>query len=142
MLVNELGNKNENKMPKKPAQEKKERIFVNPFSEAFLPTWELWKEYKKDEWKFQYKSIISEQAAINLLVRLSGGDEKVAAAIIRQSMENRWQGLFPYKNLNTKPNGQQIGNSSQATRQSVHDAYAKRFGGGGQSGSVKSNPGL
>src|ERR1700743_617905 len=78
---------------------KLERIFVNPFSEPFLSTWELWKEYKKEEWKFQYKSVLSEQAAINLLVRLSGGDEKMAAAIIRQSMENRWQGLFPYKNL-------------------------------------------
>jgi|ERR1700743_840992 len=119
---------------------KLERIFVNPFSEPFLSTWELWKEYKKEEWKFQYKSVLSEQAAINLLVRLSGGDEKMAAAIIRQSMENRWQGLFPYKNLTTnfKGNGQQSANPGKTSRESVNDAYSKRFGGGGQSSPVGS----
>lgn len=111
-----------------------ERVLVNPFSEGFMPTWELWKEYKKEEWKFKYKSVISEQAGLNLLVRLSGGDENIAAAIIRQSMENGWQGLFPYKNLleNAKSNGKQTGNNSETTRQSVNNAYAKRFGGGGQ----------
>jgi hypothetical protein len=117
---------------------KLERVFVNPFTEAFMPTWELWKEYKQEEWKFQYKSVLSEQAAINLLVRLSSGDEKMAAAIIRQSMENRWQGLFPYKNLtsNVKSNGQKTGNNSQTTRESVNNAYDKRFGGGGQNSPV------
>lgn len=77
---------------------KEDRVLEFPFSDSFLPTWELWKEYKKAEWKFKYKSVISEQAAINLLSRLSDKNEMLAADIIRQSMENGWQGLFALKN--------------------------------------------
>lgn len=83
-------------MTKKKTEE--ERVLDFLFSDAFRPNWELWKEYKRLEWKFKYKSVLSEQAAINLLSRLSGKNETIAADIIRQSMENGWQGLFSLKN--------------------------------------------
>lgn len=111
-----------------------EREFVNPFTDTFLPTWQLWKDYKEAEFKFKYKSVLSEQAAINLLVRLSEGDETMAAAIIRQSMENGWQGLFPYKDKTLVINGKQgqsASNPGKTTRESVNNAYSKRFGNGG-----------
>lgn len=75
-----------------------DRVLDFLFSDAFRPNWETWKEYKRLEWKFKYKSVLSEQAAINLLSRLSGKNETIAADIIRQSMENGWQGLFSLKN--------------------------------------------
>jgi len=71
--------------------------FKNPFSENFLSAWQQWKAYKATEFKFSYKSVQSEQAAINELVKLSKGMEHVAEAIIHQSMAKGWKGLFELK---------------------------------------------
>lgn len=72
---------------------------VMPFeSEKFSQHWEFWKTYKKDQFKFTYKSSISEQAALNDLVKLSGGEENKAIQIIMQSMANSWKGFFEIKN--------------------------------------------
>lgn len=109
--------------------EKPERIFVNPFSEQFLPHWDLWKDYKREQWKFQYKSVISEQGTVNELVKLSEGNETIAIAIITQSIARGWKGFFKLKPENIQPNGQ-FTNHSQTTRESVNDAYSKRFAGG------------
>lgn len=119
---------------------KSERVFTNPFTESFLPAWELWKEYKSAEFKFKYKSVLSEQSAINLLVKLSSGDERIAVDIIQQSMGNGWQGFFPLKSLNFKGNGQGVSNPGKTSRESVNDAYSKRFGSGGQSSPVSGTP--
>lgn len=70
-----------------------------PFnSAAFLKTWQLWKEYRK-EIKKPYKGIISEQAA---LMKLSKYTEEDAIAMIMQSIENSWQGIFEIKKQNGK----------------------------------------
>lgn len=119
-------------MPKKAAKTEKTREFVNPFSEAFIPIWELWKTYKKEEFKFSYKSSITEQAAVAHLVELSGGNEQLAGRIIKQSMENGWKGLFELKtDFVNASQRQRADNNSQATRESVNNAYSKRFGSGG-----------
>lgn len=76
--------------PRKPARE-----FVNPFSEAFLDKWQLWKDYRWEQHKFKYKGVISEQARLMSLVTLSGGSEEKAVAIIMQSIENGWSGFWP-----------------------------------------------
>ena len=69
-----------------------------PFdSDEFLACWDLWKEYKKDEYRFGYKSVISEQAALNKLTRLSDGKEDQAMKIVMQSIESGWRGLFALK---------------------------------------------
>lgn len=65
--------------------------------EKFAEAWAMWKNYKKQEFKFTYKSAISEQAALKKLARVSNGDMQTALAIIMQSLENGWQGLFPLK---------------------------------------------
>lgn len=67
---------------------------VNPFSEKFLDTWDLWKQYKYEEFKFKYKGCLSEQATLMKLNDISEGDEEIAIKIIRQSIENSWKGLF------------------------------------------------
>lgn len=75
---------------------------VIPFeSENFLNIWELWKDYKHKQLNFKYKTPVTEQAAINDLVKLSNGDEQTAIEIIHQSMAKGWKGFFAIKtNIN------------------------------------------
>lgn len=68
----------------------------NPFTDAFLPKWEEWKAFKKEQFRFTYKPI-GEQDAIDHLFELSGGDEIRAMMIIKQSKVNGWRGLFELK---------------------------------------------
>lgn len=73
-----------------------------PFSEFFLPEWEVWKKYKYEEFGFKYKSSDSELCALEKLKRLAeneqGSDlEMNAKKIITQSMEDGYRGFFPLK---------------------------------------------
>lgn len=86
---------------KKRKDKKREEEIIWPFdSENFISFWDKWKEYKKQEHSFRYKSKVSEQAALKNLAELSGGAEEVAIKIIIQSIENGWKGFF-----NLKQNG-------------------------------------
>lgn len=76
---------------------KKEREFTNPFSEDFLPTWQLWKDFRKEEHNFAYKGVISEQMAINRLVEVAEGDEDIAKRIISQSISRCWMDFYKLK---------------------------------------------
>ena len=96
---------------KEKVQVKEGLIF--PFdSNEFKDTWKMWKQYKKDEHRFNYKSIISEQAALKVLSEDSNGDEQTAIKIIMQSIENGWKGFFKIKN-----NGKQKGNNKISPEQ-------------------------
>jgi len=85
-------------------------------------TWLKWKDYKKKEFRFSYKSEVSEQAAKNELINLSGGDEKTAIKIIEQSIANGWKGFFKLKinGTNKKPVG--------ASNEAVARIIAEQFG--------------
>lgn len=70
-----------------------------PFeSEKFINYWEMWKEFKRKQFKFTYATPQSEQASLKDLVKLSGGDERIALEIIEQSMAKGWKGFFTLKN--------------------------------------------
>jgi len=74
---------------------------VFPFeTENFKKYWKIWKEYKKTDHQFKYKSITSEQAALKKLGEMSGTSEETAIKIIMQSIENGWKGFFNLKNNN------------------------------------------
>jgi uncharacterized protein YdaU (DUF1376 family) len=76
---------------------------VYPFdSEIFKKWWKIWKEYKKKEHRFSYKSHISEQAALKKLSQLSRGSESTAIQIIEEAISNGWQGLFPLDDTKNK----------------------------------------
>lgn len=75
----------------------KEEIELPFFSKEFEELWESWKDYKKKEFKFTYKTKQSEVAALNALVTLSKGNEDIAIKIINQSLANSWKGLFNLK---------------------------------------------
>ena len=75
----------------------KEEIELPFFSKEFEEIWIAWKEYKKKEFKFTYKTNQSELAALSELTKLSNGQEDIAFKILNQSMANGWKGLFNLK---------------------------------------------
>lgn len=56
--------------------------------------WSHWKTYKRDEHRFQFKSIDSEQAALFHLAKIANNDTNQAIHIIHTSIANGWKGLF------------------------------------------------
>ena len=90
----------EKKREKKPSDKKPKgddvEIFFPFDSLKFKANWEMWKQYKKDEHKFQYKSAISEQASLKKLGSISNNEDE-AINIIHQSIGNTWKGFFKIK---------------------------------------------
>ena len=76
---------------------KEGKQLIYPFdSKEFMEQWNIWKEYKSDQFKFKYKSKSTEQAQLTELSKLaSTGTE--AIAIMHQSIANGWKGLFELK---------------------------------------------
>jgi hypothetical protein len=99
---------------------------IMPFSEPFAEMWEIWKDYKWASHKFKYKSVFSEQAALEQLVTLSEGDEEKAIKIIKQSMRREWQGLFPLHETTTG-NGKSKKSNSEDGQPSLRDQSAAEF---------------
>lgn len=99
-------------------------------TESFLSAWEEWKIYKKQQHRFTYKSIRTEQAALVDLCELSAGQESTALLIIRQSIAKGWSGLFELKpptNGNGKPRSE---SAYQNQRNELADYYASLAGKG------------
>lgn len=71
---------------------KKETI-IYPW-EGIAEAWGQWKDYKRSEHGFKYKSVSSEQAALMNLQKLSQDNEHNARQIIQRSIANGWKGLF------------------------------------------------
>ena len=65
-----------------------------PF-ELNVEAWELWKDFRKKEYRKSYKNL-GEKAAIKKLLKLSTSKEE-QALILEQSMENGWIGIFALK---------------------------------------------
>jgi hypothetical protein len=86
-------------MDKVMVKDKVKVMVTMPFeSEEFINYWEMWKDYKKKQFKFTYATPQSEQASLKELVLLSNGDENTALKIIEQSMAKGWKGFFTLKN--------------------------------------------
>lgn len=113
----------------------------NPFSDKFMETWNLWKDYMWQSYQFQYKSVISEQMALNHAVELSDGFEEKAIKIINQSIRLQYKGFFPLRQT-TSPDGKSSKKSSASTKQSGTDnlrdrvsaEFNRRYGNGEQNG--------
>jgi hypothetical protein len=99
-------------------QEKEKRGVVYPFdSSLFFSQWEEFKEYKKDEHNFSYKSEKSEQAALKKLGRLSNQTEETAIKILHETIANGWKGFFKLeKDGATKEGHGRNGTQSQSER--------------------------
>jgi len=72
-----------------------------PWTEPkFEEAWILWRNFKKQQFRFTYKPI-GEQGALKDLADLSEGNMQTAIAIIHQSIKKGWRGFFTL--LDEKP---------------------------------------
>ena len=81
----------------KDIKEIKEIIELPFVSNEFEKMWVSWKDYKKKQFRFTYRTNQSELATLQELTKLSNGQEDIAIKIILQSMANGWKGLFNLK---------------------------------------------
>tara|TARA_R100001440_G_scaffold2536_1_gene7151 strand:+ start:346 stop:1080 length:735 start_codon:yes stop_codon:yes gene_type:complete len=95
-IIAEKRRVDKNRVDKNRIEKIKEQISF-PFSDSFLPIWNLWKDYKQEQHKFKFASSKSEQAQLNMLVKYSDGNEQTAQEIIEYSMANGYKGLFEPK---------------------------------------------
>ena len=69
-----------------------------PFNtERFANAWSLWKDYKKKQFKFTFKTSFSETTALSKLYKLSEQNEERALLIMNESVANGWKGFFALK---------------------------------------------
>lgn len=84
---------NVNAKPEKPE-------LIYPFTDVgFMQAWEVWREYKKEQFSFTYKPK-GEQAALKDIGELANGDMAKAISIIQQSMAKGWKGFFDIRSGN------------------------------------------
>lgn len=67
-----------------------------PNSPEFAAKWELWLKYRKERKLPKYVPT-GLKGTFTKLKRISGDDVQTAIAIIQQSMDDNYQGLFPLK---------------------------------------------
>lgn len=97
-------------------------IVIIPFTDKFKIKWNEWIEYKRDQHKFKYKSIKTEQTSIDQLIKLSNNKEESAIEIINTSIANGWKGFFELKNNKNETNRL---NSEQ--KFDAYKQYSSRF---------------
>ena len=64
-------------------------------SESFEMAWNEWREYKRIQFRFKYKTTKSEQLALHKLHNETNGDEQRAIEAIATAIASGWRGLFP-----------------------------------------------
>ena len=68
----------------------------------FAEAWQIWKQYKKVEKNFRFKSSISEQASLINLQKISNNNEQDAITIIHTSVAQGWSGFYADKKAKGK----------------------------------------
>ena len=76
-------------------EEKREDIIMPYVSFEFKQAWQRWKDFKKTNYKFTYKTVQSEQTAVKSLADMAGSEQK-AIKIIDRAIMNGYQGLFNF----------------------------------------------
>jgi len=119
-------NVNVNKSKKENGKVKDDKILMMPFSTLrFTEAWNNWKEYRKGEHKFQYKTSISEQSALIRLTSLADGDEAITIDIINYSMAQGYKGLYLENKINTKNNNNE--SDKKERRAKINRAVLENF---------------
>ena len=75
--------------------------------DEFRDAWRTWKQYKKEEHRFNYKSSISEETTIHKLHNDTEGSPKRAILAIGNAIARGWKGIFP-QNSDTSEREQPI----------------------------------
>jgi hypothetical protein len=121
-IINNKIEKKKGEKQKKPKEPKEEIQVIYPFeSKEFMDAWGLWIKYKAEQFKFKYKSAITEQAALNDLIKISNGDEETSIIFIKHAISKGWKGIYEPINFN-HGNKQRTGEQSVASRSAKIDA--------------------
>ncbi len=132
-VIENVNNEKDSMKGKTIQQDFTEQKVIYPFdSEYFIEQWGLWKDYKKTEFNFRFKSTQSEQAQLTQLSNLSNTNEQTAIAIIHQSMANGWKGFFELKNNGNGTGKQRTGFNNSGSGYS--DDFKRKIAEGLQSG--------
>lgn len=105
-----LGNEPRNINQEVPADKKRASIkqvrqseIVYPFAETeFVLAWEKWLLYKKQEHNKKYKTVVSENLAMQKLFKLANGNLAYALECIDLSISKQWQGIWSDNELKAK----------------------------------------
>ena len=89
-------------------EEKDAFILHGKFSMEFKIMWDKWREYKRTEYKFTYKSIVSETTALENLWVHCAGNEQRAAKMINDSIGCGWSGIHEKNGEKNRANPSQI----------------------------------
>jgi hypothetical protein len=84
---------NQPKSRKEKVAPKRKEVVMPWDSQTFAQKWQLWKEYKKKEHRFGFKSEVSEQIALKKLTEVSNGQEHRAIELIETAISNGWKGI-------------------------------------------------
>ena len=76
-------------------------------NDEFKAAWDTWKQYKKEEHRFEYKSYISQDTTIHKLHNDTEGSPKRAILAIGNAIARGWKGIFP-QNSDTSEREQPI----------------------------------
>lgn len=108
---NSAHNKTDNKTLKESYKESAHtREVVLPFqTESFKAAWQEWKEYKRTDHRFRYKTAQSEQRAL-IKLQNTHGTETEAIDAIHTAIANGWKGLVFGKSKNGRPNARRAQN--------------------------------
>lgn len=106
LIEKEIENKEEKRIEK---GERKPKIeIVMPWaSDEFAQAWADWKEYKRAEKGFRFKTVKSEQIALHKLYNDAEQDQHLAIYAIGTSIANGWAGLFVNAQLKREFSGLQ-----------------------------------
>jgi uncharacterized protein YdaU (DUF1376 family) len=108
----------------KKIEEEKEVEVVYPYtSKEFINFWNNWKIYKAKEFKFNYRTIQSEQAALKKLSNESD-NEAHAVESIESAMANGWKGIYPQKIIT---NGKQSSKNGQSYSNEFKEELARKI---------------
>jgi hypothetical protein len=88
-----IENKEEKRIEKKERAKKIEIVMPWP-SDEFAQAWADWKEYKRAEKGFKFKSPKTEQTALHKLQNDAERNERLAIFAIATSISNGWSGIF------------------------------------------------
>jgi len=114
-----IGKGNSKGIGKEEESEGEKNKIIFPWTEKqFLDAWDLWKKFKKQQFKFTYKSI-GEQGALYDLANLSRGELQIAIAIIHQSIKKGWKGFFELK----VPSGQNNISYAEKLKKEMTDEF-------------------
>jgi len=111
---------NQLKSRKEKVAPKRKEVVLPWDSPNFKEKWQLWKEYKKKEHRFGFKSEHSEQMALKKLTQVSNGQEHRAVELIETAISNGWKGIYE---VTQKPhtNGKQHPITEQLARDIAND---------------------